>query len=60
MEGWRLVFIVFMACSVKKEVRVRIQVVSACTFSTRLDEKLWEHVTLKKINVKVVTMTYQL
>ena len=39
----------FMACSVKKEVRVRIQVVSACTFSTRLDEKLWEHVTSKKM-----------
>ena len=33
----------FMACAVKNQEGVRIQGVSARTFSTRLHRKLWEH-----------------
>ena len=59
MEGWRLVCDFFMACSVKKSDGVRMQGVSARTFSTRLYGKLWEHVVkiaLKKYGHNDVTI----
>ena len=41
--GWFV--IVFNGIFRKKSDGVRMQGVSACTFSTRLYGKLWEHVT---------------